>query len=141
MHAIDFMEQNPSLIAPCGMDCRICIGFFGYTLSGRERKIVCPGCRPRERSCAFLIKRCARLSNHTVEFCYECPRFPCSDLQRLDRRYREHFGMSMVENLEFIRDHGMHRFLTQQEKRYNCPVCGGTVCVHTKRCYTCDPIK
>jgi len=23
------------LIAPCGMNCRICLGFFGYTVSGK----------------------------------------------------------------------------------------------------------
>ena len=44
------------LIAPCGMNCAICIGYFGYTMSGDKRKIKCKGCIPSGKSCAFIKK-------------------------------------------------------------------------------------
>jgi TP53 regulating kinase-like protein len=31
----------PELIAPCGMNCGVCVAFFGYTLEGKKRKHVC----------------------------------------------------------------------------------------------------
>jgi len=37
---------SEKLIAPCGMNCRICIGFFGYTMNGEKRKIQFVGCKP-----------------------------------------------------------------------------------------------
>jgi hypothetical protein len=47
--------------------------------------------------------------------------------------------MSMIENLEFIRDNGIDKFLRWQAKRYKCSTCGGAICVHNGRCYVCDP--
>jgi hypothetical protein len=29
-------KLNEKLIAPCGMNCGICIAFFGYTMSGKK---------------------------------------------------------------------------------------------------------
>ena len=34
---------KPELIAPCGMNCSICVAYFGYTMSGKKRKMDCPG--------------------------------------------------------------------------------------------------
>jgi hypothetical protein len=31
-------EHSEELIAPCGMNCRICLGYFGYTSTGKKRK-------------------------------------------------------------------------------------------------------
>ena len=107
------------LIAACGMNCRICIGYFGYTMSGKKRKMKCIGCKPRDKSCAFLKKYCKKLTKKEVEYCYECNEFPCSHLEKIDKGYRERYNMSMIENLEYIRDKGINNFLKQQEKKYN----------------------
>ena len=37
-------------------------------------------------------------------YCYECDGFPCARVKRLDKRYRTKYEMSMIENLEYIRD-------------------------------------
>ena len=128
---------DPTLIAPCGMNCAICVSFFGYTISGRKRKLKCVGCRTRNKNCAFIIKRCDKLSNNEITFCFECNDFPCENLKKLDKRYRERFDMSMIENQKFIKNNGMENFLEQQEKKYKCPDCGGLINVHTKKCYNC----
>lgn len=129
---------SEELIAPCGMNCRICLAFFGYTMSGKKRKMKCVGCKPTNKSCAHLKKYCKKLLKNEIEYCYECSDFPCEQLQKLDSKYRERYNMSMIENLEKIRDNGIDDFLNQQEKKYQCPECGGVICVHNGICYSCD---
>ena len=43
---------------------------------------------------------------------------PCENLDRLDRRYRKRYGMSMVENLKELEEKGMEKFLKNQEEIY-----------------------
>ena len=138
-----YMTQNgfsKELIAPCGMNCRICLAFFGYTMSGKKRKYTCIGCKPTEKSCAFIKKYCKKLLKNEIEYCYECIDFPCKQLQKLDKKYRERFNMSMIDNLRMIKKQGMDTFLKEQEKKYKCPECGGVICVHNGKCYSCDTL-
>ncbi|MFW6196987.1 MAG: DUF3795 domain-containing protein, partial [Thermoplasmatota archaeon] len=123
--------MKEELIAPCGMNCAICVGYFGFTMSGKRRKHQCIGCKPRDKGCSFLKKYCEKLSDKTVEFCFECEDFPCEHLERLDKSYRERYDMSMIDNLNSIKENGMEYFLTEQEDKYRCLECGGTICVHT----------
>ena len=133
----DFSEE---LIAPCGMNCRICLAYFGYHLSGDKRKMKCPGCKPRDKNCAFIKKHCKKLTKKELEYCYECNDFPCEQLKKLDSRYRKRFDMSMIDNLRFIKEKGMDAFLESQVERYKCPICNGVVCVHNNICYSCNSV-
>ncbi|OYT12638.1 MAG: hypothetical protein B6I19_09330 [Bacteroidetes bacterium 4572_114] len=90
----------------------------------------CVGCRPRNKQCAFLIKRCTKLMNKEVQFCFECDEFPCGALQRLDGNYRKRFDMGMVENLNEIKNSGIEIFLQNQQEKYQCPGCGSLMSVH-----------
>ena len=134
------MEER--LIAPCGMNCGICMRYLAYSNNLKEQRgkvIHCSGCLPRNRQCAFIKKRCELLTKNKIRFCCSCPDFPCEKLRTLDRRYRTKYDMSMIENLKFIRDNGIDKFLRQQARTYKCTTCGGIVCVHNGRCYVCDP--
>jgi hypothetical protein len=130
-----------NLIAPCGANCGICVAFFGYRLDGEKRKKACPGCRSRTSLCAFIKKCCEKLSKNQVEYCFECADFPCQRLKTLDRRYRKNYGMSMIENLTNIHTGGIRRFLEEEKERWKCPKCGGIVCVHNRKCYTCNQTR
>lgn len=130
-------KYTEDLIAPCGMNCRICLGYFGYTSSGKKRKMKCIGCKPRDKSCAFLKKYCKKLTKKEINYCYECTDFPCTHLEKIDEVYRERYNMSMIENLEHIRDNGIDKFLKKQEEKYKCSECGGVICVHNGKCYSC----
>jgi len=125
-------------IASCGMNCGICIGFFGYAINGRKRKNPCIGCRARDKNCAFIKKQCKKVLSNEIEYCFECNDFPCENLEKLDKRYQEKYDMSMIENLKFIKKNGINLFLKQQEEKYKCPECGGVICVHNKKCYNCE---
>jgi ribosomal protein S27AE len=67
---------------------------------------------------------------------------PCEKPVHLDKRYRERYCMSMVENVKMIKSEGMAEFLKNQAERYSCPSCGkGVVCVHDNKCYSCGYLK
>jgi hypothetical protein len=131
------------LIAPCGMNCALCASYLAYS-SGVPKKAGkvshCTGCRPRDKRCAFIKKRCVRLARKEIDFCFECGKMPCPDLLRVDKLYRTRYGMSPVANLEFIRTKGMAAFLRRQKKDHACPECGNLVCVHNGKCYACGAI-
>jgi len=63
---------------------------------------------------------------------------PCEKLAHLDKRYRERYGMSMVENLKQLKTKGMDEFLKSQTEKYTCPNCGDVICVHNAKCYSCN---
>jgi len=137
-------EMKAELVAPCGMNCAICSGYLAYShnLPKKTGKIHhCIGCRPRNKQCAFLKGRCAKLIDGRVKFCFECGQMPCKSLKAIDLRYRTRYGMSMAGNLKFIEKNGVEKFLKQQAAKYKCPKCGDVICVHNGKCYACDKIE
>ncbi len=134
------MDRHADLVAPCGMNCGICSSYLAGTRDIKNlgvRMPYCPGCRPRNKSCAFLKKHCQLLAEGKVTFCYECPEFPCERLVALDKRYRERYHMSMLENLKFIKEQGMDAFLQKEAEKWHCPGCGGTISCHNGICFDC----
>ena len=106
-------------IGVCGLDCGLCPRY--YTV-GPSR---CPGCcgpdffnkRP---SCSF-ITCCVKKKN--LEVCAECLEFPCSKFKS-DEEYQQLKESSsypsckkVMPNLNFIKEHGIEKFIEQQKKR------------------------
>lgn len=125
-----------SLIAPCGMNCGICTAYL-------RDKNKCPGCRRLDvtSSKCKQIKHCPTFENGRAQFCFECEKFPCSRLKHLDERYQTKYNMSMIENLENIREFGLKQFVANEKTRWTCPECGGTICVHGGACSSCGKKK
>ena len=126
---------NPDLIAPCGLNCAVCIGHL------RSRN-TCPGCRIEDRPkpktrVICLIKTCEKRLSGEVENCADCSQFPCFYLARLDKRYRTKYGTSPVENLLRIKDIGIDRYLAEEQQKWTCPECGGLLCMHKPQCLSC----
>lgn len=120
------------LIAPCGMNCGLCLHYLRA-----ENK--CPGCYTGRKVNGKLIKCRRRLCKERKgDFCYECGKFPCDSLKRLDKRYRERYSMSEIENLEYIKEHGLKKFLAKEQKKWQCPKCGGVICCHNDLCFHCQ---
>ena len=135
------MQDNLELIAPCGMNCALCASYLALKNDLRSKGVrmpYCKGCRPRDKKCAFLKKRCDLLLNNKVEFCYECKDFSCEELKHLDTRYKTFFRMSPISNLEFIKKNGLSKFLEIQEEKWRCPTCGEAICCHNGLCFDCD---
>jgi hypothetical protein len=132
------------IIAPCGMNCAVCAGYLARQYDLKKQGIMkgyCAGCRPRGKNCAFMKKACAKLGEGLVKYCYECTEFPCRRLKHLDKRYRTNYRMSVIENLEFIRDKGMTAFLEKEAEKWRCPECGGVISCHNGLCFKCDVEK
>ena len=128
-------EMREDLIAPCGMNCRLCIGF-------QREKNKCIGCRNKDailyvtkesRHC--VIKSCQKKS--ADGYCFECESFPCRRLKDLDKRYRTKYHMSMLENLNHIKQQGIDSFLNVEEQRWTCPSCQKIISVHRTNCPAC----
>ena len=123
------------LIAPCGMNCGICLAHL------RENN-PCPGCRGSDAGKPVTrtrckIKTCENFRNGKRKYCYQCKDFPCDNLDHLDKRYRANYRMSMIENLTRIKESGIMKFLVSEKSRWTCSHCGGTVCVHKRSCVSC----
>ncbi len=133
-------EFTPELVAPCGMNCGICRAYLAYIHNVprvRGKVTYCAGCIPRGKNC-YVIRGCPKLRKHQIQSCSECETIPCEKLKHLDKRYRERYGMSMVENLKMVKTKGMDEFLKSQTEKYTCPSCGDVVCVHDAKCYSCS---
>jgi hypothetical protein len=111
--------MREKLIAPCGMNCAVCSGYLALEHDVKSKGIrmpYCKGCRPRDKKCAFLKKRCELLLNDKVRFCYECESFPCRNLEHLAKLYTTNFRMSPIENLKTIEQKGIPGFLENEKK-------------------------
>jgi len=128
-------QINKTLIAPCGMNCGICLAYLRETNK-------CLGCRSDNKnklnSCVkCVIANCELLAKTDSNFCYDCEKYPCTRLKQLDKRYRTNYAMSMIENLDNIQKLGLKEFLILEQKRWSCSKCGGTICVHREYCLNC----
>ena len=140
LNVVESIEMEEELIAPCGMNCAVCSGYLAFKNDVKSRGLrmpYCTGCRPRNKQCAFLKKRCQRLRGGEVEYCYECPDFPCDYMKPFDKRYKSLYRMSMIENSEYIRDNGVEKFLGKEAEKWRCPECGGVICCHNGICFSC----
>lgn len=122
------VKMKKELIAPCGMNCGICRAYL------RHRN-PCHGCnnvdknQPKTRvNCRLRI--CTKRKG---EFCYNCAEFPCNSLKHLDKRYRAKYGMSEIENLNYIRNNGIKKFIEKENKKWISNQ--GILCVHDKKYY------
>ncbi len=126
------------LIAQCGMNCGICAAYL-------RTKNKCFGCKisdvgKTEARLRCKILNCGVSGADKVEFCFQCDAFPCDKIKHLDKRYRTKYAMSMIENLLDIKELGIRKFLANEHKRWLCPRCGGTICVHKGYCLTCGKL-
>ena len=112
------LREYPT-IGVCGLDCGLCPRYY---TRGSSR---CPGCVGpdffnKHPSCSF-ITCCVKKKN--LEVCAECPDFPCSKFKS-DEEYQQLKESSsypsykkVMPNLNFIKEHGIEKFIAQQKKR------------------------
>jgi hypothetical protein len=126
-------------IAPCGMNCALCLGY-------QREKNHCPGCNAPDTDkinfCARCsMKHCEFYSGSKAKFCFSCKKYPCKKVKHIDKRYRTKYGMSMIENLNTIKETGIRNFIKLEKQKWTCPECGNLVCVHRENCLVCETEK
>jgi len=123
--------MKTKLIAPCGMNCAICSGYL-------RDKNVCPGCREMDNHPEYckkcIIRNCQILKEKNMRFCSDrCDKYPCTRLKSLDKRYKAKYNMSMIDNLNYLMNNGIRKFIKSENKRWIKD--GKIFCVHNKRYY------
>jgi hypothetical protein len=135
------VSMDEELIAPCGMNCSLCIAYQfkekDINKQGFQKK-YCPGCIPRGENCKHMRDSCELLAKGSIHFCFECDNFPCKRLKALDKRYSTKYHMSMIENLNDIKEFGMEEFLMKEREKWSCKECGATICCHNGLCLNCN---
>ncbi len=126
---------DKNLIAPCGMNCGICIAYL-------RKKKPCPGCRinseNKPKHCVFCtIVNCGKLSETTSGFCIDCKTFPCPRMKNLDLRYRKNYRTSLIENQRQIKADGIKSFLEAESLKWICSSCGMVLSIHRDLCLNC----
>ena len=108
--------MNFRLIAPCGMNRSVCKAYL-------REKNKCSGCRGSDINKQKSVLKC-RIKNcnerNNSSFCFSCDIFPCVKLKRLDKRYRTKYEMSMIENLNFIKNNGIRKFIKNERVLHQC---------------------
>jgi hypothetical protein len=115
------MNEHPVKKYPtlgcCGLDCGLCIRYY---TAGSSR---CPGCAGadfsnKHPSCSY-VTCCFKKKN--LEVCARCDEFPCIKFESMfsgGEKYDSFITYGKVsDNLEFIRKHGLEKFMAQQRKR------------------------
>ena len=141
LHMKKSLPIAKELIAPCGMNCAVCSRYLAHC--NNLKRSGCVGCRPGNKRCTYLFRDCAgpgKNSKLNYAFCFECDRYPCRQIDRMDKRYRIGYAMSIKDNLEFIRKRGLTKFIEDQYRKYRCPNCSGLISIHNRKCFRCDPI-
>ena len=126
-------EISERMLAPCGVNCLVCSAFL------RRRK-PCSGCHgddaDKPKHCSTCkIKVCAE--EHGVDFCFECPDYPCTSIKRLDARYTQRYQTSLIENAMLIKSLGSQEFLLAEKQKWACTSCDGIICIHDQICSEC----
>ncbi|MDD5397722.1 MAG: DUF3795 domain-containing protein [Dehalococcoidia bacterium] len=100
------------LVAPCGINCGICKAFL-------RKKNPCYGCNFVHDNHPKTIVLCQLRTcrKRAAKYCFSCDAFPGHRLKHLDKRYRTRYDMSEIENLEFIRDNDIKKFLEREHDR------------------------
>ncbi len=123
-----------SLIAPCGIDCGVCMARL-------REKNPCLGCRdiekkPYVRTC--VLRTCAERKGDS---CVACPKPYCPRLRRLDKRYREHYGTSPIANIAFMKANGKRAFVENEKTKWACRRCGSLLSMHRAACPRCGAVR
>ena len=152
------MEQgNYELVGICGIYCGTCPSYLAWQENDTEQLVrrarelgisiedtQCNGCQsdrvmPASVECGAGFRRCAR--EHKVTWCFECTSFPCERLKEFKNAHIES-GIShhehLIDELQYITDHGIDSWLVKQEKAGRCPECGKKLYWFTRICSHCQ---
>ena len=133
--------DRKSLVAPCGMDCGVCDKFLAYShqIPKKQGGIShCRGCRPTNKKCGYIKQKCITGKINEIYFCFECDIFPCDNLKKIVKGYKERYNFDFIENLYSIQSQGLDWFINKQIEKHKCMICGDIICIHNLKCYSCN---
>jgi len=152
------MKQDVSkLVGICGIYCGTCPSYLAFQKNDMERlekmsiekglyihELQCDGCLSDRLAshcidCKHGFRTCA--AEKQVKWCFECDDFPC---QRLEDFKDVHIvnGIShhehLIEELKYIKDHGIEDWVKLQDKKALCSGCGEVLYWFDRECPDCQ---
>jgi len=121
-----------TLISPCGLYCSACPVFLARTDASLRQRLaeargvtpdkvfVCAGCKPMQGRVFSAPEACPTwvcATGRKVEFCYECPDFPCLKLAPCADRAQELPHNTKVYNLVLLQKEGAEVFAGRYRDR------------------------
>ncbi len=133
--------EDITLVAPCGTYCGHC-GVYRVKDDPSLREVIaarmqtislqnwngvpCPGCRQVGGNCQFTDGICATyacVTENGLDFCFECPEFPCAKLNPATDRADVLPHNIKLFNLCSIKEHGLTKWLEKaseiRQRYYN----------------------
>ena len=150
--------ETKNLAGYCGFYCGVCEIYRAYRDSQELREIIAEkhGCSPGEVRCAGCraveeigwkydkewslnckIRKCA--IEKGVEFCIDCEDFEkCTKFKKFAEICKG-LGIEVIRNMKEIKEKGIEKWLTEQDKKYRCKYCGKPIIVsyEFKKCHRC----
>lgn len=149
-------KDYEQLVGICGIYCGTCNIYLASKLDDKEelkkisardnipiQEIHCDGCLSDSvyspcRECGHGFRECAK--EKKVTWCFQCTDFPCQRLKSFKDihivngiSHHEH----LIEDLAYMKDHGVGQWVEQQEKKGQCPKCGKMRYWFSKECPDC----
>ena len=91
----------------CGLNCALCsMQLGGY----------CPGCGGGAGNQSCVLARCS-LEHGGVQFCWECPEYPCSRYEGFDEGNSFVPHRSRAQDIARARELGLENYLTELEEK------------------------
>jgi len=126
-------KQERYLITPCGLYCGRCLLYQARTDTSLRKRIaeaqgvtedklaLCAGCRALKGKVPVLDSPvCATytcVTNKNLEFCYECPDFPCLKLAPCADRAAEIPHNTKIYKLLLLKKEGVDSFIKSYSTR------------------------
>lgn len=116
--------EEITLVAPCGIPCVNCPAYkakddpayIDYMVERgfKRESLPCAGCRPLKGNCPIIGSTCETytcFAEREIDFCFECPEFPCAKLNPAADRANTLVHNMKVFNLCCIKQQGLAKWL------------------------------
>ncbi len=138
-------RDNAEAVSYCGIFCGACPSV---------QRGSCNGCRSGDKSqrrkskWSCNIRNCC-INEKNVQYCGECPEYPCSTIKKLINSHENEpkfqYRHEIPNNMKELNEKGIDSWAAEQEKLWKCPNCDNDVIWYNYECVSCrtshDPQK
>ena len=151
------VQNVKNLVGICGLYCGTCPSYLAYQENDIEElertsqrlgipveEVRCDGCLSDRvtrhcRDCRHGFRHCAE--EKKVTWCFQCSDSPCQRLRDfLDVHIVNDIShhANLIDELLYIKEHGIEQWVEEQEKKGRCPQCGKRLYWFTRQCPICN---
>ena len=130
-------RKKAEAVSYCGIYCAACPSVHRGS---------CYGCRSGDKSQKrtskwnCTIRNCC-INEKKVEYCGECPEYPCQTILKLINSHKDkprmHYRHEIPDNMKELNKMGIDEWAAGQEERWKCPNCGDLVIWYNYECVSC----